>query len=802
MIGQSTKVGSAHIELVAKTDRFQRGMQDMQDQTRKATARVQNEIRKTDTEIKRMTGSAHMAASAIAAVGGVAAFSQLTRIADTFTQMRNKLQLVVKEGESLVDVEERLFQLALKNRAAIEPTVALYSRLRAARTDLSDEQALKIVDTWNKTLVISGASAGGAAAATIQLSQAMAGGILRAEEFNSIVENNVRAVQLFAASLGVSMGELRAMVNEGKVGFDQLVKAMTTDAGAVGDEFGKMSMTVGQAMTNLETSMIRFIGLQDTQFNGSKKLAEWINILAQNFDILATAILAAGASLATALGIGVLSKLAFAMKDVAVKMLAAGSAMKAFGMAAHFVFLGPWSMAIGAVAAAVGAVALGFVDMRTEAQKADDRLKEFQQTVQSNAALIKQWELAKAAEDMNSVGDAAEGAADGVDKLNAAMERGEKQMKIATLELKARIAQEDAARTQKLLDYNREVVPTRIDRGPMMMMQRGSDTEIARLEAKLAAQKQAVADLISQARVLGEIPLGFGGDSAGASKSGGDVTKLAGYYTALETYEKELAAIRKEGAKGAEGANRAIIQSMMNYLDAGGSVRRVLEDIVKLQGNMLDPTSIKHINDFITAMSVAETIDVPDSLETVITDGIEWENETAWTNFEQRIAEATKYGLMTAIETGEWGDAFGQILTDVTREALNNAIDVLWEALAQIDWGGKGQGWGGFLSMVGSSFAGRASGGPVSAGELYRVGEKGSEWFVPKVDGFIMPNDFKGRSMGSLNQISIGSPVININGNPDARTIGMIREEMATWSRALPAVIDARVTDRQKRGAY
>jgi hypothetical protein len=157
---------------------------------------------------------------------------------------------------------------------------------------------------------------------------------------------------------------------------------------------------------------------------------------------------------------------------------------------------------------------------------------------------------------------------------------------------------------------------------------------------------------------------------------------------------------------------------------------------------------------------------------------------------------------MTAIETGEWGDAFGQILTDVTREALNNAIDVLWEALAQIDWGGKGQGWGGFLSMVGSSFAGRASGGPVSAGELYRVGEKGSEWFVPKVDGFIMPNDFKGRSMGSLNQISIGSPVININGNPDARTIGMIREEMATWSRALPAVIDARVTDRQKRGAY
>lgn len=802
MISQGAKVGSAHIELVAKTDRFTRGMKEIEDQTRRSTSRVQNEIRKTDNEIRKMTGSMQMLSGVIAGIGGAAAIGQLVRVADTFTQMRNKLQLVVKEGENLADVEERLFQLALKNRAAIEPTVALYSRLRAARTDLSDEQALKVVDTWNKTLVISGATAGGAAAATIQLSQAMAGGVLRAEEFNSIVENNVRAVQLFASSLGVSMGELRALVNEGKVGFDQLLKAMTTDAGAVGDEFGKMSMTVGQAMTNLETSMIRFVGLQDQQFNGSKKLAEWIDILAQNFDILATAILAAGASVATALGIGLLQSMAASMFNLGKSLLAAGSAANALKLAMSWMG-GPWGIALGAIAAALGAVAVGMIDLRTEAQKADDRIKEFEKSIQDNAAIIEKWQVAKAAEDLNDVKDAAEGAAKGIDQLNEAMARGEKQMRIDTLTLQARIAQADAAVTQRLIDYNREVVPTRIDRGPSVMMQRGSDSAIANLESKLARQKQLVADLTNQARVLSEIPIGFGADAPGGSKSSTETKRLAGYYTALETYEKELAAIRKEGAKGAEGANRAIIQSMMNYLDAGGSVRRVLEDIVALQGDMLDPTSVKHINDFIAAISTAETIEVPDSLETVITDFIEPEKESAWSTFEQRIAEATKFGLMNAIETGDWSDAFGQILTDVTRDALNNALDVLWEALAQIDWGGQGKGWAGFLSMVGGSFAGnRAGGGDIMAGRRYLVGEKGPEWIIPKVDGFVMPNDFKGRSLGSINQISVGAPVININGNPDARTIGMIREEMATWSTALPAIIDARVTDRQKRGAY
>lgn len=802
---QGTKIGAAYIEISANDEAFRRRMQELERVGRQSSEKVATALRKVDAETNRLTGSMKGLKTVMLSIGGAAAIGQLVRVVDAFTQIRNKLQLVVKEGENLADVEERLFQLALKNRAAIEPTVALYSRLRAARSDLSDEQALKIVDTWNKTLVISGASAAGAAASTIQLSQAMAGGVLRAEEFNSIVENNVRAVQLLASSMGVTMGELRTLVNDGKVGFDQLVKAMTTDAKSVGDEFGKMSMTVGQAMTNLETSMIRFVGLQDQKFQGSRQLAEWIDILAKNFDVLATAVLAAGSSLGTAFAVNMVLGLVAAIRSLTTQLLSAGSAAKALGIAMSWMG-GPWGIALSAIAAGISSVAMSFVDLRSEAQKADDRMKAFEQTLQSNAAIIERWEMAQAAQDVKKVGDAAKQSAADVTALNAAMERSEKQMRSDTLTLQARQAQEDVMATQRQLDRARKVAAEPLY-GHAGELRPSVEANVAALETRLAAQKKLVDDLLKQADALSRIPTTFMAGTATQTPQAVSDTPpgmptlqtLSGYYTALETYERELADIREAAADGAVGANRAIIQAMMDYLDAGGSVRRVLKDISELSGDLLDPESIKLINQFVDVVSRAqrEMPEVTVAPETAQNDG----SNDPWAYYQQRVAEATKWGLMNAIETGDWGDAFGQILTDVTREALSNALDVLWDALSQIDWGGQGKGWAGFLGMLGGSFIGKADGGYVSAGQMLRVGEKGSEWFVPNVDGFILPHGFKAGALEAPMAISVPTQLI-VNGNADTVTRREIAETLDRFARGLPAVIDARVRDRRKRGAY
>lgn len=805
---QGTKVGSAYIDVTANTDKFRRGMAEMDAHAKRGTAGVRSEIEKTDARIKGMTGSIGMASTALAAFGGIAALGSLVKVADTFTQMRGRLSLVVKEGENLLNVEEKLYQLAIKNRAALEPTVALYARLRAARSDLSDAQALKIVDTWNKTLVISGASAGGAAAATIQLSQAMAGGVLRAEEFNSIVENNVRAVQLFASSLGVTMGELRTLVNEGKVGFDQLVKAMTDDAASVGDEFGKMGMTVGQALTNLQTAMIRFVGLQDQQFNGSKQLAEWIGILADNFDILATAILAAGASVASALGTGLLFSLVGSITTLAKQLLAAGSAAKAFGMAMTWLG-GPWGVALGAAVAALGAVVVSLRDVRSEAEKAEDHISEANEALARTDEIVRQWELDQAAADIDAVATSSEDAAASIDAMNEAMTRSNRQMLIDIQTLKARQLQLDIIKAQEELAAGSKTIDFIDPYGtnPIGGLTTKTPYELEAIRQRIDALKKAQADALSRADTLGQIPVGrFGGDKvtprAAAAPSGPTgsrtITELAGDYTALENYERNLADIRKASAEGAEGGNRAVLRAMREYLEAGGNVRRVLTDVKELSGSMLDPATLAMIDDLIMATQTMETINVPSEIEPP---GVP--NETAWQYYEQRVAEATKFGLLSAIETGEWGDAFGQILTDVTREALSNALDVLWEALAQIDWGGEGQGLGGFLNMVGSSFAGsRASGGDVTAGRKYRVGELGSVWFIPKTDGYIVPNGATGKTLGAPMQINVEGAQVIIQGDASERTAAMIAESLAAYTRALPGMIDGRVRDRQLRGDY
>ncbi len=78
------------------------------------------------------------------------------------------------------------------------------------------------------------------------------------------------------------------------------------------------------------------------------------------------------------------------------------------------------------------------------------------------------------------------------------------------------------------------------------------------------------------------------------------------------------------------------------------------------------------------------------------------------------------------------------VMNDIARAAISGGINA-----AMGGGGGSGGGAGGLLSL-GTSIAmalfgapGRATGGPVSAGRAYRVGERGPELFVPTASGRI-----------------------------------------------------------------
>lgn len=121
-----------------------------------------------------------------------------------------------------------------------------------------------------------------------------------------------------------------------------------------------------------------------------------------------------------------------------------------------------------------------------------------------------------------------------------------------------------------------------------------------------------------------------------------------------------------------------------------------------------------------------------------------------------RAGRAIERGLLRAVRTGKFG------FEDLRRIALSalNAIaqDALKVGLGALGGAGGGGILGGVLSIAGAAFGGspgRATGGPVSAGRAYRVGESGPELFVPGASGRIVAAGGGGGSSGRDVRVTI-----------------------------------------------
>lgn len=195
--------------------------------------------------------------AAIGALVGSQALRGLVNYSDTWTQVESSLKLVTSSTADLVVTQQALFKVSQDSRQSYEATASLYSRMARSSRDLgtSQEDLLKITSTVNKALVVSGASASESASAVTQLGQAMASGVLRGDEFNSIAENGSRITQALAESLGVSIGELREMASQGKLTSEVLTNSLLDSAEKINDEFGKMGLTIGQALQSFDDNI-------------------------------------------------------------------------------------------------------------------------------------------------------------------------------------------------------------------------------------------------------------------------------------------------------------------------------------------------------------------------------------------------------------------------------------------------------------------------------------------------------------------------------------------------------------------
>ena len=211
---------------------------------------------------------------------------EVIELADAWNQMGARLKLATAGTNEYKVAQAALFEIAQRMGVPLQETTALYGKLQQSVRMLGGEQkdALTITESISQALRISGASATEAQASLLQFGQALAAGVLRGEEFNSVVENSPRLAQALADGLNVPIGRLRKLAEEGRLTADVVVQALLSQKDKLAAEYASMPATVSQSIERVRNAFGQWVQKMDESTGMTKKLSEALTWLAQNMD--------------------------------------------------------------------------------------------------------------------------------------------------------------------------------------------------------------------------------------------------------------------------------------------------------------------------------------------------------------------------------------------------------------------------------------------------------------------------------------------------------------------------------------
>ena len=216
--------------------------------------------------------------------------SGIVSMSDEMTQTTARLNLMNDGLQSTADLQELIYQSAMRSRGAYNATADAVAKMGLLAGDAfsSNQETIAFVEQLNKQFKIAGTSAEGQAAAMLQITQAMGSGVLRGEELNSVFEQAPTIIQSIADYLGVSVGEIRSMAQEGELTASVVKSALLSAAEETNRKFNEIPLTWSDVWT--QASNMAVMSLQP--------LLEAINWVANNIEIIGPLVLAAAAAFA------------------------------------------------------------------------------------------------------------------------------------------------------------------------------------------------------------------------------------------------------------------------------------------------------------------------------------------------------------------------------------------------------------------------------------------------------------------------------------------------------------------------
>ncbi|WP_395314027.1 tape measure protein [Enterobacter ludwigii] len=294
------------IEYVIKADTAQLLRADKQ--VRNVTDGMEGGFNRADKAASSLTSSFGSLSRVATSLMAILSAQQVAQYADAWTTLNNKLANALRPSEQLVDVTERVFNITQQTRGSLDATASLYARLERATREYgtSADDLAKLTTIINQGFVVSGATAQEAENAIIQLSQGLASGALRGEEFNSVNEQGNRLIVALADSMGVGIGQMRQMAAAGKLTTDVVVNGLLSQGVKIGNEFANTTTTISQALQVAGNNITKFFGENSTVKTGTAIFNDAVISVSENIGAL-SAILTATAAVMGSRYVGALT---------------------------------------------------------------------------------------------------------------------------------------------------------------------------------------------------------------------------------------------------------------------------------------------------------------------------------------------------------------------------------------------------------------------------------------------------------------------------------------------------------------
>jgi tape measure domain-containing protein len=227
-------------------------------------------------------------AGVMTALGIGLGINELAQAADSYTNLSARINIATREGGNFNQAMAGVHQVALMTNSSLDATGDLFTRINAISKDMgmSQQQALDLTKIVTQAIQIGGGSAEASEAAVQQFIQAMQGGVLRGEEFNSIMENGYGLAEALAKGLGVTTGELRKMAENGELSSERVIKAIQSQSASIQETYNQFPTTISNALQKIATSWQILIGEMDQANGASATVAQWLSTLADNMSLL------------------------------------------------------------------------------------------------------------------------------------------------------------------------------------------------------------------------------------------------------------------------------------------------------------------------------------------------------------------------------------------------------------------------------------------------------------------------------------------------------------------------------------